>query len=228
MTKAPKAPKAPPALPPPRLYLLTPVLAEAAAFAPALEAALDAAEVACVLVRLATTDEGTAKKILKTLAPVVQTRDAALLVEQAPGLAARAGADGVNLRCSGETLIPQLEEAIDSLKPERIVGVGGVKSKHDAMSAGELDIDYVMFGDPAPDGYTPPAEQTLERVTWWADIFNVPSIGYAARLEDIAPLVAAGADFIALGSCIWDDPRGPAAAVTDAAGIMSTTPRPAA
>lgn len=222
-----KAPKAPPAPEPPRLYLLTPVLADAAAFAPALEATLDAAEVACVLVRLASTDEGAAKKILRAIAPIVQSRDAALLVEQAPGLAARAGADGVHLRGSGETLLPQIEEAVDSLKPERIVGVGGVKTKHDAMSAGERDIDYVMFGDPAPDGYTPPADQTLERVTWWADIFNVPCIGYAARLEDVAPLVSAGADFVALGSCVWDDPRGPAAAAADAARILSTTPRPA-
>ena len=211
----------------PRLYLLTPPLADAAAFAPALESALASADVACVLVRLASTDEGAAKKILKALAPVVQKRDAALLVEQAPGLAARAGADGAHLRASGEKLVPQLEDAIDSLKPERIVGVGGLKSRHDAMSAGELDIDYVMFGDPAPDGYTPPAEQTLERVAWWADIFNVPCVGYAARLDDIAPLVGAGADFVALGTALWDDPRGTTAAAADAARILTTTPRPA-
>ena len=34
------------------------------------------------------------------------------------------------------------------LKPERIVGVGGLATRHDAMLAAEQGADYVMFGEP--------------------------------------------------------------------------------
>jgi thiamine-phosphate pyrophosphorylase len=216
MTQAPEKP---------RLYLITPPLSEAGTFAPQLQAALDAGDVSCVLLRLGTIDEGEAKKLVRALAPLVQQRDTALLIDNA-GLVARAGADGANLRGSGETLAAALADALESLKPERIVGVSGLKTKHDAMSAGESDIDYVMFGDPAPDGYEPDVEATLERVAWWAEIFNVPCIGYAPRLADVAPMVVAGADFVAVSRCIWEDARGPAAAMAEAMSALAT-PRPA-
>ncbi len=56
----------------------------------------------------------------------------------------------------------------------------------------------------------------LERVAWWAEIFNTPCVAFARSLEEVGPLVAAGADFVMLGDCVWRDPRGPAAAVADA------------
>jgi thiamine-phosphate pyrophosphorylase len=61
----------------------------------------------------------------------------------------------------------------------------------------------VMFGEPRPDGFTPPAPETLERVAWWAEIFEPPCVGFAAMLDDVAPLAAARADFIAVGDAIW-------------------------
>ena len=67
----------------PSLYLITPRLSDAAAFAPVLEAALDAGVIACVLLLLEARDEGVAKKIVRTLATVAQERGAALRVEAA-------------------------------------------------------------------------------------------------------------------------------------------------
>jgi thiamine-phosphate pyrophosphorylase len=218
MTEAPE---------PPRLYLITPPLADATDFAPRLEAALAAGDVACVLLRSGAADEHTTKKLVKLLAPVAQKHDAALLID-APRLAARAGADGANLRVRGEGLEQAMEEALSSLKPQRIVGVSGLKKRHDSMIAGEHDVDYVMFGDPAPDGFEPPFEDTLERVAWWAEIFNVPCVGYAPRLADVGPLAEAGADFVALGGCVWSDPRGEAQAVAEAMKAIAQAPRPAA
>ncbi len=210
----------------PRLYLLTPRLADVGDFAPKLEAAMDTGDIACVLLRLATNDEGDAKKLIKALASMVQQRDCALLIDK-PDIVARAGADGAHLRGTGPTLETAIEDAVESLRPDRIVGVGGVKTRHDAMVAGEQDIDYLMFGDPEPDGYTPPIEDTADWVDWWAQIFNVPCVGYAPRLADVGTLAAAGADFIAVGDCIWDDPRGPVAALDDATMAMNLAVRPA-
>jgi thiamine-phosphate pyrophosphorylase len=184
-----------------RLYLLTPLLAEAEAaeFAALLGDVLSAGDVACVLVRLAPGAEGEAKKIVSRLIEITRRAEAALLTDNDARLAARVGADGAHIYGPAEAL----DEALKSLKPERIVGAGLLRSRDDAMIAGEKGVDYVMFGEPRRDGFTPPAEQTLERVAWWAEIFEPPCVGFAAQLGDIAPLAAAGADFIALGDAIW-------------------------
>ena len=211
----------------PRLYLLTPPLAEARAFAPDLEAAMDAGDVACVLVSFAAPDEGNAKKALQILAPIIQDRDAALIIEGDSRLAARSGSDGVHVRASGEALGPALAEAISSCRPDRIVGAGGLRSRDDAMEAGEQDADYVMFGEPTRDGWSPPAEQVLERAGGWTEIFNVPCVAYAATLADVAALAKIGVDFIALRDAVWNDPRGPAAAVRDAQAAIDTVEKAA-
>ncbi len=194
----------------PRLYLITPQISDAESFAPALEAALGAGDVACVLLRFAPPDENARKKITRRLAALVQDHGAALLLTDDAQLAVRAGADGVHVTQPGE----RLNAALDSLKPERIVGIGGIVDKDQAMSAGEKDIDYVMFGDLEPGGET--AESVLERASWWAEIFNVPCIAVAHDLAEVEALARTGAEFIALAAEIFVDPRGPAPAVAQA------------
>lgn len=203
----------------PRLYLVTPPLAGAGALAKDFAAALEAGDVACVLLRLAARDEAETKKIIRTLSEIATRHDVATVVDGAPAIAARAGADGVHVRGVGTAL----REALDGLKPERIVGSGGLKQRDDAMRAGEAGVDYVMFGDPAPDGWAPPLDDTVERLAWWAEIFNVPCVGYAAHPEDVGAIVAAGADFVALGGWVWTDERGAAAAVREAQAALAGT-----
>jgi thiamine-phosphate pyrophosphorylase len=135
----------------------------------------------------------------------------------------RAGADGAHLRVGGETLEKDLHAAVAVLKPhQRILGAGGLRAKHDAMIAGEFDVDYVSFGDPAPDGYTPPIEQIAERAAWWADIFNIPCVAHAPSLADVETLAKASADFISLREAVWNDERGAAAAVAQAQQSLDT------
>jgi thiamine-phosphate pyrophosphorylase len=186
--------------PQPRLYLLTPELADTAAFAAPLQAALAAADVAAVLLRLQEADERTLINRAKKLVPVVQGADAALLLDGHADLVARAGADGIHL-----TGLDEFAEVLERLKPERIVGVGGLLSRHDCMIAAERGADYGMFGMPDADGRRPPLQATEERVTWWAELFELPCVAYADTIDEIAPLVAAGADFIALGDWLWRD-----------------------
>ena len=199
---------------PPRLYLVTPALAEPQAAAALLGPALAAAEVAAVLLRLAPTDERTLINRIKEIAPMVQERGAALLVDGHANVAARAGADGAHL-----TGIAAVQEAVEALKPERIVGAGGLASRHDAMLAAEAGADYVMFGEPDAGGQRPAFEAIRERVEWWAEVFQIPCVAYAENLAEIGDLAAA--EFIALGPAILSDPRGPAAAVADAAARLT-------
>lgn len=205
-------PKNPEPRPQPRLYLVTPPIVDAAAFAGPLADALAAGDVAAVLLRLADADERTQINRIKTLGPVAQTHDAALLLDGHSELVARAGADGAHM-----TGIENFTAALETLKPDWIVGAGGLAIRHDAMSAAEGAADYVMFGEPDAGGERPSFEAILERVSWWAEVFETPCVAYAGDAGEVAVLVAAGADFIALGGAfddwIWRDPSQTAATI---------------
>jgi thiamine-phosphate pyrophosphorylase len=198
--------------PAPRLYLVTPPVADATEFAAPLAAALAAGDVAAVLLRLAAADERSLINIAKTLGLVAQAKDVALLLDGHADLVARAGADGAHLAGMAE-----FGAAFDILKPDRIAGVGGLATRHDAMSAAEQGADYVMFGEPDINGERPAFDAIEERVAWWAEVFEAPCVAFAASLEEVAPLVRAGADFIALGDWIWRDSQTVAAIIADAA-----------
>ena len=196
--------------PAPRLYLVAPP--DAAGLANQLADALGAADIAAVLLRLPATDERGQVNHVKALAPTVQNRGAALLLDGHPDLAARAGADGSHL--SG---IEALGSAIATLKPARIAGCGGLETRHEAMVAAEAGADYVMFGEPDTSGGRPAFEAIAQRVAWWAEVFEIPCVGFAATLDEVEPLAAAGADFIAMGDWVFGAGHGAAAAVADAA-----------
>ncbi len=186
--------------PAPRLYLITPPIADMAAFSATLAQALSADDVAAVLLRLVPADERSLINRIKGLCLIAQNTGAALVLDGHADLVARAGADGAHL-----TGIDAFTEALHRLKPERIAGAGGLGSRHDAMVAAEAGADYVMFGEPMASGARPSFAAVKERVAWWAEVFEVPCVGYAATLDEIGPLVAAGADFIALGDWLWRD-----------------------
>jgi thiamine-phosphate pyrophosphorylase len=205
--------------PAPRLYLVTPRLDETAGFAPLLAQALAAGDVAAVLLRLAPADERSLINRAKALCPVVQDKGAALLLDGHVYLVARSGADGAHL-----TGLTAFTEALDRLKPDRIAGVGGLASRHDAMVAAEVGADYVMFGEPDENGERPSFAAVEERVAWWAEVFEIPCVGYAGSPDDIAPLVKAGADFVALGDWLWRDPQGAVAAAARDLKLPETTP----
>ena len=188
--------------PAPGLYLISPVLADPSGFAALLNAALDAADVAALLLRLASADEGTLIKRAKAVAGAAQARGVAVLLDGRPDLVARARADGVHT-----TGLAAFTEAAEQLKPDGIVGAGGLLSRHDAMQAAEQGADYVMFGEPDEQGARPGFAAIEERVAWWAEVFEAPCVGYAGAVEEVAPLVAAGADFVALGDWLWSEPE---------------------
>jgi thiamine-phosphate pyrophosphorylase len=200
----------------PRLYLATPLLDEPGDFAGTLDSAIEAADVAAVLLRLRPADERTLINRVKALASVVQPKDVALVLDGHAEIVARAGADGAHL--AG---IEAFTAALQTLKPARIAGCGGLKTRHDAMLAGERGADYVMFGETGSDGRRPSFEAIVERIEWWAGLFEIPCVGFAIAMSEIAPLKAAGADFVALGDAIWQDPRGPLAALAEAARLLA-------
>jgi thiamine-phosphate pyrophosphorylase len=85
------------------------------------------------------------------------------------------------------------------------------------MVAAEAGADYVMFGEPDQRQHRPSLEAVIERVAWWAELFEIPCVGFAGSLDEVAAIADAGAEFVALGDWIFDYPEGAAAAVAQAA-----------
>jgi thiamine-phosphate pyrophosphorylase len=204
-----------------RLYLVTPPVDDAAGFARVLERALAAGDIAAVLLRLTAASERDLINRVKAIAPSVQSRDIALLLDGHADIAVRAGADGAHL-----TGIAALRDAIATLQPARIAGAGGLLTRHDAMLAGEAGADYLMFGEPDASGRRPSFAAVVERVAWWAEVFEPPCVAFAGSLDEVAPLAQAGADFVALGDWVWTAPQ--PAAMVGAAARQLTAAEPVA
>jgi thiamine-phosphate pyrophosphorylase len=198
----------------PRLYLASPPLAEAGDFLPALTQALGAGDVASLLIRFAGDDPRKNEAILRALAPAAQEKGVAVLAEDAVNVALRGGADGAHVNGVGE----ELAEAVKKLSPKYIVGAGDVPTRDEALRAGELGVDYVLFDDDD-------LETLTDRVGWWAELVNTPCVARAASLDRVAPLAQAGADFVLLDDAVWRDSRGPAAAVADALAALHSGDR---
>src|SRR5215207_5621690 len=179
-----------------RLYLATPPVADAEAFAPRLAEACAAGEVVAVLLRLEAADERTLVKRVKALAPAAQEEGAAVIV------AAAGEVDLAALATRG--------------------GAGGLRSKDDAMTAGEAGADYLLFGEPRPDGSLPPLDAVVERAAWWAEIFETPCVAFAPSRDAVPRLAATGAEFVAIADAVWDHPDGPAAAIRAALAALPT------
>ena len=200
-----------------RLYLLSPSIADGQGFAPLLTEACAAGGIAAVLLRFSAADERTLVNHVKALAPIAQDNGIAVLIAaegevDLAAVAMRGGADGVHAR-GGSGEVRGLRER---LRADRILGAGNIRSKHEAMIIGEAEADYIMFGEPRPDGSVPPLDAVIERAAWWAEIFQIPCVAYTPTLEAVTKLAPTGAEFIALGEAVWTHPDGPAAAVAAA------------
>ena len=200
-----------------RLYLITPPALEPRTFADILQRALDGGDVACVQLRLKGADgEAPAaaddvRRATERLMPLVQARDIAFILNDDPAIAAEMGADGVHV---GQTDTPYAE-ARRLVGAGRIVGVTCHDSRHLAMEAGEAGADYVAFGAFFPTGTKQAKTRARpELIAWWAETFEVPCVAIGGiTAENCAPLVAAGADFLAVAAGVWAHPEGPGGGV---------------
>jgi thiamine-phosphate pyrophosphorylase len=194
-----------------RLYLVTPAALDRAAFRDRLAAALDAGDVAAVQLRLKDVDDDSIRRACDALRPVAQERDVAFILNDRPDLAAEAGCDGVHV---GQQDTPYAQ-ARALLGETRIVGVTCHASRDLAMEAAEAGADYVAFGAFFPTTTKVSGHRAdVEILRWWSEIMTVPCVAIGGITPaNCGPLVAAGADFLAVVSAVWDAPEGPGAAV---------------
>ncbi|WP_188260069.1 thiamine phosphate synthase [Azospirillum tabaci] len=194
-----------------RLYLVTPPVLEPAAFAPKLTEALDAGGVACVQLRLKGCSDDAVRRACDALRPIAQDRGVAFILNDHPELARETGCDGVHVG-QQDTPYAQARRIVGN---DAIVGVTCHDSRHLAMEAGEAGADYVAFGAFFPTTTKDAAfKAEPELLQWWSELMEVPCVAIGGiTQENCAPLVRAGADFLAVVGAVWNHPDGPGAAV---------------
>jgi len=195
-----------------RLYLITPPkIDDLAGFGRALSEALAGGDVAALQLRLKDVPDDKITAAASALAPIAQSYDVALILNDRPDLVARLGCDGVHVGQEDASYA----EARRLVGPDRIVGVTCHDSRHLAMEAAEAGADYVAFGaffETATKDASTRAEPDV--LTIWQDSMQTPCVAIGGiTVLNCRALVAAGADFIAVSSGVWAHPEGPAAAV---------------
>jgi len=153
-----------------QLYLITPPDADPA-FANTLQNTLADSEVAAVLIQRGERDDDAYIEVAKAFIPIVQNAGAAALLDNMPEAVNMLGADGVHMTGSTKDIL----KAVQDLKPKSIVGAGGLHSKHDAMTKGELNVDYVFFGHLVP-GKSEDETSAEELADWWAETMEIPAV----------------------------------------------------
>ena len=182
------------------LYLISP-LEVGGDFPSRLERALDAAPVAAFQLRIKNVDQHEAARLAAPLLDICRARDVAFLVNDSVALAKRLGADGVHL--GQEDGDPR--DARDELGPQAQIGVTCHASRHLAMEAGDAGADYVAFGAFHPST-TKAAVQGADPdiLRWWSGLFELPCVAIGGITpSNAAPLVEAGADFLAVSGAVW-------------------------
>ena len=201
-----------------RLYLVSPPTLVPEAFAPVLEEALSAGDVAAFQLRLKNCTDDDIRAAVKTLMPIAHHYGTAFILNDRVDLVLELNADGVHL---GQEDMP-LEEARKQLGEMKSIGISCHDSMHMAMEAGENGADYVAFGafyatkskEPAQLAkYGTPTRDILEN---WYEVATVPSVAIGGLTPERAvDLVTAGADFIAAITAVWEHPQGAGQAVKD-------------
>lgn len=188
-----------------QLYLISPQDV-GGAFPDRLKAALEPGIATAFQLRVKEVEEHALARLAEPLQRICADADVTFIVNDSLALAKRLGADGVHLGQSDG----DIREARALLGPSAQIGRTCHDSRHLAMDAGEAGADYVAFGafyptTTKPSHYRP--DPSL--LTWWSAIFEIPCVAIGGITPDnAAPLIAAGADFIAVCQAVWgkDDP----------------------
>ncbi len=201
-----------------RLCLVTPTGVEAGTFAPRITEALAAGDVASLIVTAPSADPTALQHAAEIFVPIAQSAGVAAIVHGDTRIVGRTKADGV-LIDSGAA---DLTAALDALHPKRMVGAGGFTSRHAALAAGEASPDFLFFGrldGDSGDGIFPKA---LELAAWWSAVTVIPAVVMGGcTIASVGEAAREGIEFVALARAVWDDPRGPGAAVAEAVALLA-------
>ena len=161
---------------------------------------LTGGDVASVIFSPTNLEEEAFQKLVEPLVSATQDCGVAAVIADLSRIAGRVGADGLQLGQDPAAL----ETAIDKFSPRLMVGAANVKTRHNALTIGELYPDYLMFGKPGGDIRPDPHPKNLDLGQWWSQMVEIPCIVMGGSDPQSALAVAkTGAEFVALGHAIF-------------------------
>ncbi|MEM1065429.1 MAG: thiamine phosphate synthase [Pseudomonadota bacterium] len=183
----------------PQIYLVTPPEIELSSFPARLDDVLDAHEVACVRLALATRDEDRIARAADAVREVCHNADVACVIEAHVGLVERLGLDGVHLT-DGARSVRKVRKALGG---DAIVGAFCGTSRHDGMTAGESGADYIAFGPVAGASLGDGTVADAELFAWWSEMIELPVVAEGGLTDEMIAALSPVTDFFALGEEIW-------------------------
>ncbi len=183
----------------PRLYLVTPPEIELSRFPARLDEVLDAHDIACVRLAMATRDEDAIARAADAVRQVCHAADVPLVISEHVGLVERFGLDGVHL-IDGARSVRKVRKALGK---DAIVGAFCGASRHDGMTAGEQGADYVSFGPLTPSALNTGEVAEIELFKWWSEMIEIPVVAEQGIGPDEAAALAPYADFLTFGEELW-------------------------
>ncbi|NDV50889.1 MULTISPECIES: thiamine phosphate synthase [unclassified Salipiger] len=188
----------------PQLYLVTPPEFDLSVFPDKLSSVLDAAEIACMRLSLATRDEDRLLRAADAVREVAHRYDIALVIDTHVVLAQRLGLDGVHLTDGSRSV----RAARKDLGPDAIVGAFCASFRHDGMVAGEAGADYVSFGPLSGEALGDGTLADFEIFEWWSQMIEVPVVAEGGLTPELVAKLAPVTDFLSIGEEIWsaEDP----------------------
>ena len=191
----------------PQIYLITPPEIELEAFSDRLAGVLDAHEVACVRLALATRDEDRLGRAADAVREVAHARDVAVVIEAHVRMVERHGLDGVHLTDGSRSV----RKVRADLGGDAIVGAFCGASRHDGMTAAEIGADYVSFGPVGRTALGTGEAAPFDLFQWWSEMIEVPVVAEGALDEDLVRSLCPVTDFFGIGEEVWREPDAAAA-----------------
>lgn len=190
----------------PQITLITPPAFDLEVFPDLLAAVMDAHDIACLRLSLASSDADTIARAADACRMVAHARDVAIVIENHVKLVELHGLDGVHLTDGAR----QVRSLRKDLGTDAIIGAFCTTSRHDGMAAAEAGADYVAFG---PAGTTPLGRGEaieFDLIEWWSQVIEVPVITEGALTPDLIARFGPVTDFFGIGPEIWgqDDAAG--------------------
>ncbi|WP_181892825.1 thiamine phosphate synthase [Falsiruegeria mediterranea] len=188
----------------PQIYLSTPTSLDIDVYPDTLARVLDGAEIACLRLSLASTDEDHVARAADAVREVAHARDIAIVISDHVLMAQRLGLDGVHLTDAAKSVRAARKE----LGADAIVGSFCGTSRHDGLNAGEAGVDYVSFGPVGSSALGDGTTAATDLFQWWSDVVEVPIVAEGGLTPELIRTLTPCTDFFGIGDEIWsaEDP----------------------
>lgn len=165
-------------------------------------------------------DEASFQAYAEEIVPAAQAAGIAVVIAGDSRIAGRVKADGLHV----EARKAELADVVGRLQDRMMVGVGGAKTRDDALELGEERPDYIFFGRFGYDNKPEPHPRNLSLGRWWAEMIEIPCIVMAGSdVASVEAVAATGAEFVALSAAVFAEGAEPATVIAKANALLDET-----